>query len=396
MGATTWGPLTRFEPRTWLLANGEVIAEPLLEQTSSGRKVRVAGTTDSVYSGELDELLNRAADTLAAQRGTHVWLNNAGSFFDKNIDRAGVTKDRASLHLLNEKDSTQCWWRFKDPESSHEVLVVVTLRQNGLNYTTQSFVTIPYRGWEQTWNGVEPQYVTAVNPDELLNIALSRVDDHSTWHEFCRDNPIDWPEFGFQHHTTPRAAVKNLLEAVRNIEDRATIQVPRLSHPYQSPEYREMELYGSNVNADFMSELTEYLDGAPTVERALELYQELLQSMRAAGIQVGDKKGENDFLAALLAGDRKSLNIPVTHLAEEGIENRDGNHRLTVHLPTGTFIVECDHREVDRNAVAEKWEEAKTMASLTGEEDLLLGYAKAYAQNAIKGRTERILQERTA
>ena len=50
----------------------------------------------------------------------------------------------------------------------------------------------------------------------------------------------------------------------------------------------------------------------------------------------------------------------------------------------------------DRNAVAEKWEEAKTMASLTGEEDLLLGYAKAYAQNSIQGRTERILRERTA
>jgi hypothetical protein len=61
---------------------------------------------------------------------------------------------------------------------------------------------------------------------------------------------------------------------------------------------------------------------------------------------------------------------------------------LSVHLPTGTFIVECTHGDVDKNVVAEKWEEALTMASLTGEEDTLLAYAREYAKKHNATRTK--------
>ena len=99
-------------------------------------------------------------------------------------------------------------------------------------------------------------------------------------------------------------------------------------------------------------------------------------------------------MAALLSGDKASLGVRVFNLAETN-HNVDNAHKLSVHLPTGTFVVECNHQAVDHNEVAEKWEEALTMASLTGREDALLAYATAYAKDHAKKRTQTIIKERS-
>jgi hypothetical protein len=396
MAGTTWVTKTRYEPMTWLLANGEIITEPNLETTASGRKVRVAGTTDSVFSRELDSLLDRAADNIAAERGTTVWLKNPNDLFLGNLAAARCTKERASLHLLrSDLDATRCWWRFKDPASPYEILVTLVLSTSGAIQHQSSGIYFPYREWGASWSNGTVVYSTASEPCDFVARSLNRSEHHDKFWEYVRDSDEwDWPDLNSRHYPTPRQAVKRALEFIRDIEGREFITVPDMSDP-SDPKSRKLEIYASNVSAEFVNEITEYLDGIPTIENALEIYKELLQALKASGIETNDKKGENDFLAALMTGERKSLNIQLSSVSEEGLRV-DGNHRLALHLPTGTFVVECDHQNVDRNAVAEKWEEAHTMASLTGEEDRLLAFAKAYAQDKIKTRTENIIRERTS
>jgi hypothetical protein len=395
------------EPTEWLLSNGEVITEPALEMTSTGRKVRVAGTTDSVYSGELEELLARAANTLAAQRGARVQMElppNMTEFLRDALGLEVADTNGAKLHLIHDPTNahakTIAWWRFKDSSSPLEVLLVAKMEPAHWRDVVQQRVTIwlavPYavenRGLLKTPR-VSITYSHRFS--DVIDNALSRHEKYYTWTEYTRDNPPDWPitHLADTTHSYARPAVTQYLKALQDFEDLDSITVPDLSDP-DTPAYKTLELYETNVNAELLSDLAEYLDGAPTIEQVAKLYQEMLDTLRSVGIEVS-KKSENDFMAALLAGEKETLNMQVSRLDEEN-QSVDYGHRLVVHLPSGTFIVECDHVHTDHNQVAEKWEEAMTMASLTGQESELLAYAKEYAKDRIKKRTTKILKERTS
>lgn len=397
--ATTWVPMTRMEPTEWLLANGEVITEPALEMTSSGRKIRVAGTTKSVFASDLDNLLHRAANHVASERGTKVWMQmpEAG-FLTTILDHTGHSHRprRARLHVVHDPSDRQaatlCWWRFKDPSGPYEVLLLAYMHRQGYGEDPRQSVNIsiaiPLR------HGASGIRVVNVTGEHFADLSSFIPGDHYyEWDEFLRDNPVSWPDehLGGRTFAFARPAIQHMLKVIHDFEELAEIEVPDTSDP-ATPDYRTLELYDTNVNAELINDMREYLDGAPTVEKVAEVYQQMLEMMRSIGIAVG-KKDENDFLAALLGKETETLSIPVLKLPEEG-GSIDHNHRLTIHLPTGSFIVECDHAGLDRNRVAEKWEEAKVMASLTGQEDELLAYAKAYAGKQIQKRTTTILKER--
>lgn len=406
MAATTWVPLTRLEPQRWLLSNGEIVSEPALEATSTGRKVRVAGTTSSVFSGELNQLLTQAAQNVAIEKGATIWLALPNEDLGEELKRHatnfnGTNLSKSALHLIHEptevRGQTVCWWRFKDPDSIFEVLLVAQLvRMNASNSAQQMNI----RAWipgptTQAWeNNFQIHQVSNPGFTETLT-AVQGHPDRYEWQEFLRDNKVAWPEkwLGSQHFSHARAAVTKMLAVVRDFEELDSIEVPDYSDPSVRT-FRRLDLYDTNVSGELVNELTEYLDNAPTVDQAGKIYEELIDLLQSTGIQVG-KKLENDFMAALLAGEKETLNIEVHGIADSNIMGVDTSHRLSVHLPTGTFIVECDHAHVNRNEVAEKWEEAVTMASLTGQESELLAYAKAYAADRIKKRTSSILKERS-
>lgn len=407
MGSTVWNPMTRMEPRSWLLGNGEIVKEPALEMSGSGRKVRVAGTTKSVFESSLDSLIDEAAHTIARSKGTDVWLDVSTPVETQLARSAGFVPagTKASLHLVNDPTnndaSTICWWRFKDPGTPFEVLLTATLKpatSYGSNPGRQQLTAclyVPTRAYYSPSTACVAQ-VADTQFDSLLNVLYHRNDQLKyKWLEFMQAEPVEWPmeDLGDGYQPHPRAAVTTLLNLVRGYEDLETIQVPDFSDP-DNPSWRELELYATNVNSEFVNDMTEYLDGAPTIEQAAQLYEQMLQTLRSVGILVQDKSS-NDFMAALLAGEKATLHMEVYALAEEG-NGTDTDHKLSVHLPTGTFIVECTHQDVDKTTVAEKWEEALTMASLTGQEDTLLAYARAYAKEAIQNRTKAILKERKA
>lgn len=404
--ATSWMQLTRLEPMEWLLANGEVVKEPPLEQTTTGRKVRVAGTTESVYQTELPDLLGRAVLDIAAQKQTHVLLNLTDLKSRHEIALGfDPVKAKAILHVVhdtgNRYGKTVAWWRFKHSSMPYEVMLVAQLKNvishnapNGQQLDVGFVMPIPQ------WQHLKPSdtmfiRISDVGWGSLMNAIYYEDSDLAyKWREFVRDEPKqDW----LNHLRDPtnyphqRAAIEALLKVVHDFEELDSIRLPDMRDP-KNPSWMEIDLYETNVNSAFVSDLTEYLDGAPMVEKAAELYEQMLQALQASGITVNAKTG-NDFMAALLNGEKATLSMEVQNLsAEDG--RIDHDHKLSVHLPTGTFVVECSHNMADPNVVAEKWEEALAIATLTGQESELLAFAKGYAADHNKHRTKGIFKDR--
>lgn len=390
--ATTWTPMTRFEPHEWLLANGEVVKEPPLEQTTTGLKVRVAGTKDSFYSKDLDDLLSKAAQTIAAEKGTTVFLP---LMYAAAREAALVpTNQSTSLHLTaaTHVTSTRCWWKFKHPSMPFTVTLTVDMDQaRGSVANVLSTKVVCQRIDPQA---TEAHFYTYSSIDEYLAYQGLSSDDLYAVREFIRDNPLEWADgtLDYENKTLPvaRMAAQDLLAIVRKLEALDEIEWPDLRNP-KNPGHFTLELFDSSVNSQFVSELTDYLEGAPGAEKAAAIYEDLLEALRSIGIVLN--KGSNDLLSALNTGT--TFSAQVTNLAEEGFKI-DHSHALTVNIPTGTFIVDCNNRNVNLNEVAEQWEEAKTLASLTGQEDELLAYAREYAKQHSAKRAKRILKERGA
>lgn len=400
--ATTWSPKTRLEPRSWLLTNGEVVQEPALEETPSGRKVRVAGATDSVYASDLDNLLTRAVATIAAQKKTDVWMPLHGA--EAQIrQKLGYkpSEQKAILHVVhdagNRYGKTHVWWRFKHPELPIEVVLTLDASAqysyNGTKpQTLAGRLVMPYL---VTQRGVEAGAYAEEEVDwsDTQNL-LGTYDERLALREFTRDNPADWPVgeiLGSGHFMNERLMVEALLKRVRKADDLVTIQVPDL-RDMSNLGWLTLDLFDTNCNDAFIAELADYLDGTPAVDEALKAYRNMLAALRAAGIVLEDKE-DNDFLAALVSGDKALLSVQVQYPAEEG-HLRDNEHKLSLHLPSGTFIVECNHRKTNKDEIAEKWEEALTVAQFTGQEDTLLAYAREYSRTQNERRTKAILKER--
>lgn len=388
---TTWVPMTRFEPRSWLLANGEVIDEPPLEQTSTGRKVRVANTTDSFYAKDLEDLLHVAATQIATAKNTKVFLalHGAAQAERKVLGDLGPAK----LHLTEATaGTTTAWWKFRHPSMPYAVTVIATLTEDRYKRQSLSIKAVQPRAVGHYSNSSEAAYDILSTPHDALYGLPSRQTER--WGEHLRDNPLAWTSKTIEMHDrqfpASRMAAESLLSIVREMEDLETIQW--FDFRESDPAYMELDLYESNVNSQFISDLTDFLDGSPTVDKAADLYLQLIDTLKACGLVLERDDDKNDFMRALNTG---TVRVTVSRLAEENNEI-DHQHAVVVNLVTGTMLVECSARTVNNNQIAEQWEEAKTVAALTGEEDELLAYARAYREQDASRRTKRILKQRGA
>ena len=402
MAATTWHTLTRFAPRQWLLANGTIISEPVLEQTTSGRKVRVQGEKDSVFYGELDNLLARSANEQAAAVGSAV-LTEVTDFQDNLHAILGfdpANNARAQLHVLRpEAHETVAWWSFQLPNTPYEAYLVASIHNasmwNRPQATALSFALYMPQV-QQPMNADRFTRVTGENFPDWHGVVRWHPDDGLTnyyvWETFFDKNKPNWDAKLLRHWEVfegPRLAVQQLLKIVRSIEQEEVLQVPNagdLAHP----SWLTLELTGSNVNSEFTTDMVEYLDTDAAAERILDLYDKIRNELRYLGILTNEKNQE-EFIAAVMSGDKAKFSMEITNPLTEG--GYDTEHTLSVHLPTGTFVVECNHRE-PKNQILEEWEQARTIAALGGEEDELLAYARAYAKKNHKRRSKTIIKAR--
>ena len=122
--ATTWTVRPQTDDRRWLLTNGEIVKAPALEETPSGRKVRVVGTEIDGYARDIDSVIRGGLDAAAKSRGASVWMpiHDDTNWYFKRALGVDLEADlpRASIHLLGRSQSvgeqTVFWWRFKHPE----------------------------------------------------------------------------------------------------------------------------------------------------------------------------------------------------------------------------------------------------------------------------------------
>jgi hypothetical protein len=395
MGSTTWHPRTNVQPREWLLTNGEVVHEPALEESGSGLKVRVAGTKLTAYSKDVDDLIVKAVEAIAEQKQTSVWMRIQSS---ANTAR---NNEKPKLHVVGEPDSryakTQLYWVFKHPTLPIEATLTIELAaayQYGSGDRPQrlhAWVASPDTTPNATTN---PSWIHVNDGDYGgYRDRLKTYEQQTKFREFIRDTPPTPPLtdlLGEQALKGERQAVEHLLKKVRAADALASIQIPDL-RDVENLAWLDLELFETNVNDKFITDLADYLDGAPSVEEAHGLYEQMLRTLRSVGIVMDPSKSKNDFQAALLSNE--PLNVTVGPIAE--VEHgRDHEHDLTMDLRTGTFIVNCSMRVANRNTIAEKWEEAQVLAQFTGKEDELLAYARRYAETEAQRRAEKILKER--
>jgi len=394
--ATTYYPSPRHRD-SWILANGEVIQEPELEETD--RKYRVVGTNLTAYKKSIDQLLFDGVTALASQHGTIPWRRISGSW---------DCPPTPPLHLLNSKtsywDTTEFEWRFKHESLPINAKIAVSIRQETRNLPSPQSV------------GVRLKYSSSNIADSRATNLLEEYTPgfHAQLQKLSQETRDLWTQF-FQAHTdgnapetnwqsvlkprstfqVTRMAVKAMIEAIREVDAIEAIYLPDLRQTPDLNDRRQgwlrLEAFETNMTPQAFATLREYLETAPTIEEAAQHYEQMLKALRRAGM-VLEGRSTNDFLTALLTGDKDALTIPIGTgiLPSEDPEVAgplsDIGHTLSLHLPTGTFSVTCGHRS--RNEIAAKWDESLTMASLTGKEDELLAYARRYVEQQSEGRTK--------
>lgn len=408
---TTWHPLTRLEPRSWLLTNGEVVAEPPLETSTSGRKVRIQGTATSFYSRDLDTILHEAVATKASERGSALWMELVPA---ETVLPSGAQSNAATLTALQitrrprNGGTTRAWWQFKHPTLPIHAFVLAQLTSSvpyndDPAYYLEVFLRLPdttpvgpagKHEYKDMHDGSLKPLVLARSP--LASLPGRHPDRIQRLREWIRDDPPRWAsEIPLQTRRSmpnERTSVKCLAQLVRTMEGMASIQVPDLRDP-DEPAWLELEAYGTNVTGAFMAELDDYLDGGPVLDEVLEHYNAMCDLLQRLGLRL-PARTENDFQKALM-GDTSELELPLCKpSAPEGEGGVDTDHTLQVELLTGTFIVNCTNASKDE--VATKWEEALVLAQLSGKESDLLAYARNYSASANKTRAAKTLAERKA
>lgn len=401
--ATTWIPRTTFEkPRQWLLTNGEVVTEPALEQTTSGLKVRVPGTNLSAYKRDLEHLITSAVDAVAKARGCEVWMRHEQ---DRSTMNSSIGFDpdetRASVYLLDKDDhaTTLIWWRFKHPTLPIEaVLSIKAMRARawngaitGSNHQITTKLTVPNLSARTDLHSIILTETSGSFPTQR-----NATDEPYNIQEFVRDNPPGWDAgniLGTRNYLTDKSAVEGLLDTVRKIDEIDTLEVLDVRDE-ENPAWLPLELHDTNVNAAFLADLAEYLEGAPTIQEALKLYDELRQCMRGIGL-VLEEKTETDFQKGLLGDEPEGVTVNVARPDKDDQNGKDTDHWIRMHLPTGTFTVECSVSQ-DRNHAADRWDEALAIASLSGEEGTLLAFAREVSKRDHEERTRNIVKARQA
>lgn len=380
--ATTWLPRHRTR-RQYLLTNGETIFEPELEVTSTNRKVRIVGTTRSVFRKDEEDLIMDGIHAEARRRKAQFWMPIDYDEWSMR-SRLGYTPSEKPAKfepLASEKVKATAWWSFKHPDLPFRAILEV----KWLKYTStdQSHRVLTRMMIPSQGQSLSPSTVT-VATRSLSSLGLPA--------EFAEKGLPAWTKLiGVVQDLQERPAVQLLLKQVRAVDDLGEIEVPDLRDP-DNPAWMTLKAESHNVSGRFYSDLLEYLDGEVGIEKALGAYQVLLDEFRKVGIVVSTKLSGNQLIHAMLNGDNESLTVRVNgSIDTEG--DLDYDHEVGIHLPTGTFVISCSATP-DPDRVAHAWEESLVIAQLTGKEDKLLAYASEYVRTQHARTTKKIVNQR--
>lgn len=406
---TVWSPAPYITKQEWLLADGSIVVSPDFETTSSGRRVRIAGTTTSAGSRQTDELITAAIDTLAKQRGTERLIRIFPQEDEQKV-RAGVVgapaevfTQAATLHINADHSSSNTYgvtyllWDFEAVglPIAATIFAVLDQRQNRCTVSTK----VVWRATHLVHAGQPaPIYYHHDGSNMYLHDLYRHSPDFRVVDEAVtkRDGLLG-PDMvlNSQVYTSQfRQAVVAFAERAKAIDNLDEIELPDLRVPGQVS-FLKFKRKTSNYSASVHNELLAMVQTGPLLERITTSYNDLVNAMSQLGVVLRTRPGDTEFAKAA-AGDLTQLKVTCAPTEDNDTvaDSIDHNHTVTIDLATGSVIVNCSLR-TDPDEVAEAWNIAKFKADLTGEVDLLLAYAQAYRDPKEQARIRKIIQQRT-
>lgn len=405
--ATIWSPAPYVTKQEWLLADGSIVTSPDFETTSSGRRVRIAGTTESFGNKQVEALISRAIDQIAQDRGTTKVIR---LFPDSESDAyaaaaasvpSAVFTDAVNLHMLGEtsraQGSTTAFWKFQVPDAPVYAYVFITLRQYNERYSVQPYLVfrsnypnaaglLSYFTWNGSTNANSDQYYRYSDEAQAI----------SRW--LTENPPFDGvPVLDFQEQTYPgqlRTAVVKFAELCKRFDNLDTIQIPDMRDGAANLVTLTPKRVLTNYSASFHNELLSFVQTGPIMDRIKENYKALMEDFRILGLQTS-AQADDTAIAKALNGDKTAIKCQMVPVEDTDVSNGiDSFHSVVFDFASGSMVVNCSHA-TNLDETAEAWEIAKFKAEMTGEVDVLMEYAKAYQNPKEQKRLLKIINQRT-
>lgn len=411
MAATTWSPAPYFTKQEWLLQDGTIVTSPDFEATSSGRRVRVVGTQTSVGSRQVADLISASIDKVATERGTKRWMRVFETDQEQN-QRASVLglsgevfRQAANLHINQDANNalgtTTLLWDYEAvgiPALKATVFCVLNQRHARMSVDTKI-------AWRDT-NPVQPNDVPSYYSWDGSNLNLGGLyrysDEYRAVETTVEKNGGLIPDHILttkQTNAQFRQAIVAFAERSKALDDLDEISLPDLRDP-ANPTFLTFKRKMSNYSASVHGELLALVQTGPLLEQIRDSYSSLVNAMTQLGVVFDKKPGDNEFAKAA-AGDLTHLSAVVqavedTEASVAVNRNQDGvdhKHTVTLDFSSGSVIVNCGH-STGLDEIAEAWDIACFKASLTGETDILLEYARAYRNPKEQARIRKIIEQR--
>lgn len=410
---TTWGPAPWLKKETWLLKDNSVLQTPDLETTTSGQRVRVAGTKKSFGKSQIDTMVRDAAKELAASRLTELWVPLLDDDEQRRSRHGGVSPGPgmcadytkpAELHLKDGKSNTHTQITFEYvsedcPALTATVWVIVHRYGGGraqllTGMTYQVLHENQFRNPEfACWTGSEDDWW---NPFSYYDSSPT-IDKAK---EFLRNlKPVPDLWFGSETYEQPRQAVVDAIKAVKTLIDVEYIDIP-VWREHETVSTMRYKFKRSNFTNNLYHDMVEFVQVKPTLDRIKQNYLQIKSDLAALGIVM--KQASNDHFLEIVeqafAEDVACHMIPVT----DGEPERDSNgtpmvsldqaHSVSVDLLSGTIVVNCAQRDTE---VLEHWNFERTKAELHGELDAFLGFARSKNNKRTRKTFNKIVKDRT-
>lgn len=418
--STTWTPAPWLTSQTWLLKDNTVVKTPEMEESSSGRRVRIKGESKSFPKGDVDQLMRDAIEKVARERGTERWV----IITDRDTNNAwhgAASPDRGrmpdftaspSLHytdpnLINNASAhTDIVFEFASeecPNVTAMVWVYLGKARYGSSYVIKSGIT--YRNmFQDHWNDASGYQFWSPGTkgwwDAYTNYSHDAGDDREEDTEafLSAHVPIPGIEWVNQEFTSARSTVAAALKLAKELVNVEKISLP-VWRDRSMPEAMTYKATGRTTFSNSLyREMLEFVQTKATVERIRHNYEQILRDMRALGMVTEATKERNFFQAVEdgLGHDLVCHTIPVRLDDEEPVPGHpesvtDEEHTVSIDFKSGTLVVNC-HK--DSSGIVEQWNFARFEAELKGELDSFLGFARQATQKRSKKRLEKIVNSR--
>lgn len=401
---TEYHPLPRNKRMKWLLSDGRIAEEPALEQSAEGRRVRVMGSTKSVYKKDLEDLVYRSVQAFAQKNGTRAWMRAVDDPV-KELHEYSTPVDASDPHFLQPSNkayyrrSSEVSWTFRHetlPIAAKLTIKAVEEHRSDRKQVVTAAITYPSTNPADAYERV---WLDAQNPREFT---FSKHDEGTTdfaqakqrFFDSLRDYVPDWAKeiLGRHEYSNEREAAAGVAKLCKRIESFEGISIPDLRNP-DEPDWIELGLYETTYSPEYLRAIIDFINGQPIAERLAELWQEMVETFQSAGVVVGKLK-ESDFAAAI-QGETERVDVSASHPFDEDGASVDQQHYVGFNLLTGTITVSCKIRDTNPAEIATEYEIARIKAEARGELDAFLNYQANALNRKHDQRHRKTVEKRT-